>query len=365
MRRIRVSLRKEVDASYDIVVEAGLMDRLAKELSGLVSGGRCAVVCDFTTRELFVPALLDRAEDAGLSCDVLDVPPGEASKSLAVFEGLLGRLRDLRYTRKDFVLALGGGMVGDLAGFTAGCYMRGLPVVQAPTTLLSQVDSSVGGKVAVNLPGAKNYVGLFHQPKKVLIDVRTLQSLPRRELLSGLAEVIKHAVIADAGFFEFLEQGREALLTLDEEVVVRTVATCCAIKAGIVERDEREAGPRMVLNYGHTIGHAIEDAAGYALTHGECVAYGMRAEARIANALGLFPESDLARQERLLDGYGLALDPLDMDPERLIDLAHGDKKNAGGRITFILPTAIGQTTRRDDVPLDLVREVLEATLARA
>lgn len=364
MKTLRVHLAREVDSSYDIVIDAGLLDRLGTELARDGANRRHALVCDANTRALFGEAALRSLREAGLGADVIEVPAGEASKSLAVLESLCERLRDLRYSRKDRVVALGGGMIGDLAGFAAGCYMRGIPFVQVPTTLLSQVDSSVGGKVAVNLPGGKNYVGLFNQPERVLIDVAALRSLPRRELLSGLAEVIKYAVIADAEFFDWLEERRDDLLGLGEEAVIQTVATCCAIKASIVERDEREAGPRMVLNYGHTLGHAIEDAAAYGLTHGESVAYGMRAAALLSQALHLLSHADYHRHETLLDRYGLALAPLDLDPDRLLAVAHGDKKNSGGRITFILPTALGQTTRRDDVPLDLVREVLAGTLSR-
>ncbi|EPR43389.1 3-dehydroquinate synthase [Desulfovibrio sp. X2] len=365
MQSLRVSLRKEVDASYDIVVDSGLLGRTAGELARGRFGKRLVLVCDETTRALFGETLLADLRAADVQADLLSVPAGEQSKCLAVFERLCGDLRDLRISRKDCLVAVGGGMVGDLTGFVAGCYMRGLPFVQVPTTLLSQVDSSVGGKVAVNLPGAKNYIGLFHQPKKVLVDVDTLASLPPRELDSGLAEVLKYAVIADAEFFSYLEDKRDALRSLEREAVIRTVATCCAIKASIVERDEREAGPRMVLNYGHTLGHAVEDAMHYALTHGECVAYGMRAAARLANAMNLFPAADYHRHEQLLDRYGLAVAPLDLDPDELLRIASGDKKNSGGRITFILPTSLGQTTRRDDVPQDLVRSVLADTLRRA
>lgn len=365
MKTLRVHLVREVDSSYDIVIGAGLLGRLAEELTRDGKKRRHALICDANTAALFGQPALRVLEDAGIAADLIEVPAGEQSKSLAQLESICERLRDLRYSRKDRVVALGGGMVGDLAGFAAGCYMRGIPFVQVPTTLLSQVDSSVGGKVAVNLPGAKNYVGLFNQPEGVLIDVAALRSLPSRELLSGLAEVLKYAVIADAEFFDWLESRRDQLMDLDEETVIQTVATCCAIKASIVERDEREAGPRMVLNYGHTLGHAIEDAAAYSLTHGECVAYGMRAAARLALSLHLLSDADFYRHEALLDRYGLAFTPLDLDPDQLLSIAHGDKKNSGGRITFILPTALGQTTRRDDVPLDLVREVLTTTLRRA
>ncbi len=363
MQTLRVRLVRSRDDSYDIVIAPGLLRRLPEELAR-DGARRHALVCDANTRVLFGEAALRGLRAAGQEADLVEVPAGERSKTLTVLEGVCERLRDLRYSRKDRLVALGGGMIGDLAGLAAGCYMRGIPFVQVPTTLLAQVDSSVGGKVAVNLPGGKNYVGLFNQPARVLADVSALASLPRRELLSGLAEVLKYAVIASPALFERLEDDPDALLRLDPDAVARTVADCCAIKADIVERDEREAGPRMVLNYGHTLGHAIEDAAAYSLTHGECVAYGMRAAARIALALGLFPQAGFARHERLLDAYGLALAPLDLDPDRLLRIASGDKKNSGGRITFILPTALGQTTRRDDVPDELARQALTETLRR-
>lgn len=362
-RTVRVHLARTVDDSYDILIRPGLLDAVAADLAEARFGAAYAIVCDRTTEDLYGRRLLADLVSRGLSAELFSVPAGEASKSLETFGRLLARLKAARFTRKDCVVALGGGMVGDLAGFVAGCYMRGLPFVQIPTTLLSQVDSSVGGKVAVNVKDGKNYCGLFHQPRRVYIDTAALASLPRDQLDSGLAEVLKHALIADRAFYEFQLENAPAIQALEPEAVARLVATSCAIKARVVEADERESGLRMILNYGHTVGHAIEDAMAYALPHGQCVAYGMRIVARAARELTLLPEADYQAHESLLDAYGLAKAPLHLNPETVMRLALGDKKAGRDRLVFVVPRAVGRVEIRDDLDLGVVRRALEGMLA--
>jgi 3-dehydroquinate synthase len=362
-RTVRVSLTRTVDDSYDILIRPGLLAEIAADLAEARFGQAYALICDSTTEKLFGRRLLSDLTARGLPARIFGVPAGEASKSIETFAGLLASLKAARFTRKDCVIALGGGMVGDLSGFVAGCYMRGLPFVQIPTTLLAQVDSSVGGKVAVNVKDGKNYCGLFHQPRRVYIDPTTLSSLPRDQLLSGLAEVLKHALIADRSFYDFLLENAPAVLGLAPEAVSHLVATSCAIKARVVEADEREAGLRMILNYGHTIGHAVEDAMAYALPHGQCVAYGMRVVARAARDLGFLPEPDYQAHETLLDAYGLATEPLRLDPDRIMTLALGDKKAGRDRLVFVVPRAIGRVEIRDDLDPAAVTRALSHILA--
>jgi 3-dehydroquinate synthase len=290
----------------------------------------------------------------------MTIPAGENAKSLTVFADLLERMKRAGVTRADCLLALGGGVVGDLAGFAAACYMRGLPFAQIPTSLLAQVDSSVGGKTAVNLPGGKNYCGVFNQPRAVYIDPAVLASLPAEELRNGLAEVVKYGVIADADFFAYLQENVEPILRLDGEALSRIIERSCAIKAEVVEKDEREGGLRRILNYGHTVGHGVEDHFRYLIPHGLAVAYGMRAVARMAVRMGLLPESEEMRQNALLDAFGLAVEPLDFDPEAVLARMRGDKKATDKAIVFILPTAIGSVVIRDDVPEEVVMEGLAA-----
>ncbi len=256
------------------------------------------------------------------------MPAGEASKSLETFGRLLARLKAARFTRKDCVVALGGGMVGDLAGFVAGCYMRGLPFVQIPTTLLSQVDSSVGGKVAVNVKDGKNYCGLFHQPPRVYIDTRGPRQPAPRSALKRPGRGPEARPHRRRAFYDFLLENAGTVLALEPESVARLVATSCAIKARVVEADERESNLRMVLNYGHTIGHAIEDAMAYALPHGQCVAYGMRIVARAARELALLPEADYQAPESLLDAYVLAKAPLHLASGPVMRLALATRRPA-------------------------------------
>jgi 3-dehydroquinate synthase len=362
-RALRLKLDKAVDDSHDINIGTGITSEIARALAGIEPGSRrWVVVCDHNTRDVLGLDLAAGLESAGVAADVLAVPPGEASKSLAVLEDLLGRMLAAGHDRSSAVAAVGGGVVGDLAGFAAGCYMRGIPHVQVPTTLLAQIDSSVGGKVAVNIPGGKNFCGLFKQPESVWIDTASLESLPPAELANGLGEMVKYAFIAGPGFHEFLAANTEAVKRLDHEVMVRAVTRSCEIKAAVVAGDEKEAGGRMVLNYGHTVGHAFEAASGYAIPHGLAVAMGMRVISGIAREAGLLTGPERDDHDALLDAFDLAPAPPDLDPDLVMRHMKADKKAKAGRLRFVLPTGIGRVTITEDVDPELVRRQVAAYL---
>ncbi|MFO7169317.1 MAG: 3-dehydroquinate synthase [Chloroflexota bacterium] len=342
--------------SYEVVVAPGALAGLPERLRALGQRGALWLVSDTGVHERFGAPLEERLRAAGYAVRSYSVA-GEASKDLAVAAELYGWMIGGGVERRDIVLALGGGVVGDLAGFVAATVLRGIGLVQLPTTLLAMVDSAIGGKTGVNHALGKNLIGAFHQPLLVLADTDTLGTLPPRELRSGWAEVIKHAVIRDAGLFELLEQsGRPS--AVDPALIRRAVK----VKVDIVNVDERETGERMLLNYGHTLGHAIEAAAGYGtLLHGEAVAIGMHLEARIAERLGMLDAATVERQRALLTAYGLPTQlPAGMDVDQIMALALRDKKVRAGKIRWVLATGIGGATVRDDVPEALVREVLAA-----
>lgn len=288
-------------------------------------------------------------------------PAGEAQKSLDVARALYEELLDLPADRHTLVVAVGGGVMGDLGGFVASTYARGLPLLMVPTTLLAMVDSSVGGKVAVNLPRAKNMVGTFHQPVGVWIDTAALDTLPPREYRSGLAEVVKYGVILDEAFFVWLEENRTAVLERRADAVARIVRRSCELKAKVVEQDEREeTGLRAVLNYGHTFAHAFETAGGYGgWLHGEAVAAGMVCASRLAELRGLVPAELTARQVRLLRAFDLPTGPKTWEADSLIATMRTDKKAVAGKLRFILPRRLGEVALFDDVPETQVRQVLQ------
>jgi 3-dehydroquinate synthase len=295
-------------------------------------------------------AYLAALEAGGIRTSLSVVPPGEGSKSLHRAADLFDELVQLRADRHTLVVALGGGVVGDLAGFVAATYARGLPLLMVPTTLLAQVDSSVGGKVGVNLPRCKNIIGAFHQPIGVWIDTDSLDSLPPREIRCGLAEVVKHGVILDAAFFRDLEEHAEAILSRQPDAIRRIVAHSCRLKAGVVTLDEREeTGLRAVLNFGHTIGHAIEAVAGYGgdFQHGEAVAVGMVAEARLAERIGWLAAGVAPRLVALLERFGLPTSAPGLDPDALLEAMSRDKKNQKGKTRFVLPRGIGRVELTD------------------
>jgi 3-dehydroquinate synthase len=347
--------------SYPIVIGRGVLAQIGDWLERLSLGRKVAVISNPSVADTYGGALLDSLRRAARAVELLAVPAGEQSKSLAEAERLYLELARLRLDRSSVVVALGGGVVGDLAGFVAATYLRGIAYVQAPTTLLAQVDASVGGKTAVDLPVGKNLVGAFHQPSLVLADMDTLATLPPRELRAGLAEVIKYGVIADAALFDMLECDPDPVLAADPNTLIELVKRSCEIKADVVTQDERESGLRAILNFGHTLGHAVEALSGYTdLLHGEAVAIGMTAAAEIAARLGMLDRPAVNRLRRLIERYGLPTEvPPSLDREAIIQTMQLDKKTQDGRLQFVLPTRIGAVEIGCDVPESLVREVLE------
>ncbi len=307
---------------------------------------------------LYGDALRQRLADEGFEVAIIEVPEGEEQKSLETAGRLYDELSRLHVERLTPVLALGGGVIGDLAGFVAATYLRGLPLVQVPTTLLAQVDSSIGGKVAVDQGQLKNKIGAFYQPGLTISDISTLKTLPPRALSTGLAEVIKHAVIWDKEFFTYLEEKLDKIKSFDEPVLERVVSRSAEIKAEVVEKDERDLGLRNVLNYGHTVGHAIETVSGFRVWHGEAVAMGMLAAGRISARLGVLDGDELARLESLITRAGLPAKMPELETERVIQAMRHDKKISGGKMKFVLLKSIGDVFITDEVSPSLVREVL-------
>lgn len=357
MSRVRVRLGER---SYDIVVTSGDAAGLGRFARDRTAGGRVFLVSDEHLAPHLAP-LTDSLERTGFHTTVAVLPPGEAQKSLASASILYDRLAELRADRQTLVVAIGGGVVGDLAGFVAATWNRGLPLLMVPTSLLAMVDSSVGGKVGVNHPRGKNLIGAFHQPVGVWIDTGLLATLPEREYRSGLAEVVKYGVILDADFFAWLEVHAQELLVRAPEAVRHAVTHSCRLKADVVEQDEREEkGLRVVLNYGHTFAHAFETVGGYGhWLHGEAVAAGMVCASRLAERRGLIPAEVTARQVRLLESFGLPTAPLPWSVDELLSVMRSDKKNVAGRLRFVLPRRLGEVALFDDVPEQDVRQVFQ------
>jgi 3-dehydroquinate synthase len=353
---VRVHL---AERSYDIAVTSGDRSDLGPFARQRASGSLAFLVTDDNARRHADTAGMALSA-AGFRTVLAVLPAGEAQKSLTSAAQLYDRLAEAQADRKTLVVAVGGGVIGDLAGFVAATYARGLPLLMVPTTLLAMVDSSVGGKVGVNHPRAKNLIGAFHQPVGVWIDTDVLTTLPDREYRSGLAEVVKYGVILDAAFFAYLEEQAEALLRREPAVVRHVVARSCRLKADVVEKDEREeTGLRAVLNYGHTFGHAFETTLGYGTwLHGEAVAAGMVCASRLAERRGLIPAELTRRQERLLERFGLPTRPLRRPVPDLLAVMRNDKKASAGRLRFVLPRRLGEVALFDDLAESDVEHIL-------
>jgi 3-dehydroquinate synthase len=346
MRTLDVALGER---SYPIHVGPGVLAR-AGELLRAGTGRRAIVVSNPTVAELWLPALRGALEAARFAVDEIVVPEGEAHKSWATLERVLTQLVEMRAERSTHVVALGGGVVGDIAGFAAAIYQRGVPFVQVPTTLLAQVDSSVGGKTAINHPLGKNMIGAFWQPIAVMIDTDCLATLPDRELSSGLAEVIKYGAIRDRAFFDWLERAIDALVARDADALTHAIVESCRIKAAVVAADERETGERALLNFGHTFGHAIETAAGYGeWLHGEAVAAGMSIASRLSTRTSGLDVADARRIAALLERARLPVAPPRWPLERWLALMSHDKKVEAGVVRFILLEALGRAVIRRGV----------------
>lgn len=329
--------------SYPILIDSDILSLLGPECAARGLSGRVAVVSNPLVAELYFERIRDSLAGAGFQVSLIPIPDGEEHKTWSTLNLIYDGLVDAGLDRSSFLVALGGGVAGDMAGFAAATYMRGIPYVQVPTTLLSQVDSSVGGKTAIDHPRGKNLIGAFHQPRLVLIDVATLSTLPLREFRAGLAEVIKYGAAMDREFFRFLERNCERILAMDRVCLAQVVLRCCQLKAGIVEQDEKESGLRSILNYGHTLGHALETLAGYGtLLHGEAVAIGMSLAARVSVALGHCSEEERSRILSLLERFGLVSTVPRVRRSDLVDILQKDKKSRGGVIRFICNRGIGE-----------------------
>ena len=355
MKDIQVNLG---DRSYRAVVGAGMLRETGKHLKALGFDRRLVVITNPVVQALYGDSLKESLVADGFEVYVLTVPDGEENKSLETAGRLYEALTDVYAERNTPILALGGGVIGDLAGFVAATYLRGVPLIQMPTTLLAQVDSSLGGKVAVNHGQLKNKIGAFYQPRLVLADTAVLKTLPPDELANGMAEGIKSAVIRDAGLFGFIQANTEKIKVQDAAVMEEIVARAAGIKAQVVARDETDMGLRNILNFGHTIGHAVETVSDFDIGHGRAVAMGMVAAARIACRMGMFEEGELEQLKSVIAAFGLPVDMPEMDIGKLTAAMQHDKKIAGGRVRFVLPRVIGDVIVTDEVDPSLVAEVL-------
>ncbi|HEY0954328.1 MAG TPA: 3-dehydroquinate synthase [Roseateles sp.] len=330
------------DRNYEIRIGSGLLDEPAS-WQGLPKAGAAVIVSNATVAPQYAQRLRDQLLKVYPRVDVVVLPDGEQHKGWASLNQICDHLLSQALDRKTVLFALGGGVIGDMTGFAAAIYMRGVPFVQVPTTLLAQVDSSVGGKTAINHPLGKNMIGAFYQPERVIADIDTLDSLPDRELRAGLAEVIKYGPIADAEFLDWIEANLDALLARDKAALAHAVRRSCEIKADVVGQDEREQGLRAILNFGHTIGHAIEAGMGYGeWLHGEAVACGMVLAADLSHRMGLMPAGFVQRLRRLVERAGLPVQPPRLGAERYLQLMRVDKKAEAGAIRFVLIEALGR-----------------------
>ncbi|MGB0579736.1 MAG: 3-dehydroquinate synthase [Limisphaerales bacterium] len=358
MRTVKVPLG---DRSYDIKIGADLIGDIGKFCKRLSLGARCAVISDSNVAPKFGGKVARSLKQAGFDAVSFNITAGEQSKNLKSVDACYTALAKHRLERKSFVVALGGGVVGDLAGFAAASYLRGIPFVQLPTTLLAQVDSSVGGKTGVNLKAGKNLVGAFHQPDLVLCDLDTLKTLPKRELKAGIAEIIKYGIIYDAPFFNWLEKNLEALLKREPKALTKAIARSCEIKAAVVGEDEKESGLRAILNFGHTIGHAIEAITKYGTyLHGEAISIGQVMAADLSRDLfGLAPKS-AERIRKLFEAAGLptTIKLTKGQETKLFGAMRLDKKVSGGEVKFVLADKIGSVKFGQSVPAENIHRVL-------
>jgi len=355
MRKVRVNLG---NTSYEIHTGSGILRQSGHQLRKQGFSGKLTVVTNPTVKELYGEALEQSLLSAGFMATFLAVPDGEEQKSLEVAGKLYLELAGRHAERSTPILALGGGVIGDLAGFVAATYKRGVPLVQLPTTLLAQVDSSIGGKVAVNHGQLKNEIGAFYQPRLVISDIDTLATLTPKVLGDGLAEVIKYGVIRDKKFFSYLEENMDQIKAGNQTALEKIVFRSAEIKAEVVAKDERDLGLRAILNYGHTVGHAVESVSDFRISHGEAVAIGMLAAARISREMDILSPGELVRLESLIEKAGLPTKAPNLDLERLVPMMKHDKKVRQGKVRFILPRSLGEVFITDDVSLSLVKQVL-------
>lgn len=339
------------DRSYDIQVEAGLMDRLLS-IPEFKKYKKIIALTDSNVYKIYQKQI-----DSASFLKVIILPPGEETKSFSFLQQIWDQMVALKLDRKSLLVVIGGGVMGDLGGFAAATYMRGIDFVQIPTTLLSQVDSSVGGKTGINHPNGKNLLGAFYQPIAVYIDPNVLKTLPINEFKSGLGEVVKYGVIRDENFFEYLRQNASDILTLKNDVLIKIIAKCCEIKAEVVGADEKETGVRAILNYGHSAAHGLENVCQYkGVLHGQAVVFGMDVEMHIAAHRGLVLEKDFARQRSLFDALKLGFPVPTFELEKYLSAITMDKKNTNDRLSFVLPTKIGEVLLYDNINFEEITE---------
>jgi len=355
MKKVRLRLGSN---SYDICVGSGLLTQTGQQLKKIGFSDRLVIITDPIVKSLYGNTLKQSLASGGFKVIILEVPEGEEQKSLETAARLYSELSSFHTERTTPILALGGGVIGDLAGFVAATYLRGVPLIQIPTTLLAQVDSSIGGKVAVNHGQLKNKIGAFYQPRLVISDINALKTLPGEEFINGLAEVIKSAVVWDKEFFDFLERSLDKIKSLDDRALEEIVFRSARIKAEVVEKDEKDLGLRSILNYGHTVGHAIESALDFKIAHGRAVAVGMLVAGRISNKLGMLDKNELIRLEDVIGRAGLPTAVPNLKLEKVIQAIEHDKKILRGKIRFVLPRAIGEVFITDEVSLSLIEQVL-------
>jgi len=359
MEKVRVDLGER---SYDIAIGSNMLRSIGTSLDPFDFSPKVAIVSNTTVHPLYGDVVSNSLKKAGFDVVTVTIPDGEEYKDLLRVEHIYNELLKAKLDRSSSLIALGGGVIGDMTGFAASTYMRGISYIQVPTTLLAQVDSSVGGKTGVNHKLGKNMIGAFWQPRLVWIDVKTLNTLQKREFLAGLAEVIKYGVIWDEELFDFLEKNRTRILNLDRDVLMYVIKRSCEIKAEVVSKDEREAGLRSILNFGHTIGHAIETASGYRkYLHGEAVSIGMCLEAKLASMLDLINNKKVVRIKSLIDSYSLPSEmPLGADVEHILSSMKLDKKAVAGELKFILPEEIGRVRIHKGVSGKTLRNLLQS-----
>jgi len=339
MTTVNVNLKSNTDKSYKIFIQKGLTNEIPKKLASLKLGNKYAIITDSKVKKLYADAFCRYLKKNNIEAEVFSFPFGERSKNLNTIEQLTEKMLNKNFTRKDAIIALGGGVTGDIAGFLASIYMRGIPYIQIPSTLLAMVDSSVGGKTGVNLKSGKNLIGTFNQPAAVFIDISYLKTLAEKQIKNGLAEIIKYGVIKDKKLFNFIEQNLEKIIRLEETAIRKVIKRSIEIKAKIVEEDEKEKGKRMILNYGHTYGHAIEKSSNYKLLHGFAISIGMVIANKIAiEKVGLKKE-EAERIKNLIKKAGLPIVTIQKPSKK--DILN-DKKNFGNYINLILPTKIGE-----------------------
>ncbi|MFO7618212.1 MAG: 3-dehydroquinate synthase [Thermoplasmata archaeon] len=344
-----------------IHIGKGILGSVGEAISRESACRRFAVITNPTIRSIYGKDVARSLESAGLEHIFIDIPDSEGAKSLDVANDVYGALTENGFDRDSCIIGLGGGVVGDLAGFAAATYMRGIDLIHIPTTLLSQVDSAIGGKTAVNTPRGKNLVGAFHQPAMVISDVMTLDTLPDTKFRSGAAEVVKYGMALDGALFNEVEESADSIRKKDHDVLVRIISRCGSIKARIVEEDERDRGSRMILNFGHTLGHALESASGHQYRHGEAVSLGMVFASRLAVSSGMLAAEELERLIALLSAFCLPCRiEMELDSETIMKFMGADKKSAGGRLRLVLPTRVGSAVISDEIGRDEMAATLEA-----